>query len=120
DGSASWPLSHVSTTKPSYSRLSRSRRAIALSSSMIRTRFDICLPRSSSSRASTPGDRQRHVDLGSRADSAAHIDPSAVALDDALRDRQAETAAAHRHVAAAIEAFEDPRKIFARNSGPAI
>src|SRR6185503_7170696 len=119
DASASWPSSHVSTTNPSYSRLSRSSRAIALSSSMIRTRLDICIPRARS-RASTPPDRQRHVDFSSRAYCAAHLDPAAVALDDPFGDRQAEAAAADGRVAAAIEAFEDAGQILGGYSGSAI
>ena len=54
------------------------------------------------------------------ADGAAHLDPAAMALDDAFRDRQAEAAAADGDVAAPIEAFEDAREVLAGDSGPPI
>src|SRR6185503_11312110 len=63
------------------------------------------------SRASNASDRQRHVDFSSRSHGAAHLDPAAMALDDAFGDRQAEAAAAGRDVAASIEALEDTREI---------
>src|SRR3954454_8444313 len=115
DGSASWPLSHVSTTKPSYSRLSRSSLAMALSSSMIRMRLAMAR-----SRASTEADRERHVDFRSRAHRTADLDHAAMALDDTLRDRKAEPAAADRDVGAPIEAFENPREVPGGDSVSAI
>src|SRR5262245_1460468 len=72
------------------------------------------------SRASHAPDRQRHVDFSSRSYGTAHLDPAAMALDDAFRDRQAEAAAAGRDVAAAIKAFEDTREILASDPGASI
>src|SRR5262245_35452967 len=118
--SASWPLSHVSTTNHSYSRLWRSSLAIALSSSMMRMRLVICRSRLAHSCDSTAAERQRHVDFGSQSNGAAHLDPAAMALDDAFGDRQAEAAAAARDVAAAIEALEDPREVLAGDPRSAI
>ena len=51
---------------------------------------------------------------------AAHLDPAAVALDDALRDRQPEAAAADGDVAAAIEALEDAGLVLAADPGSGV
>src|SRR5262245_16140634 len=109
--SALRPLSLTSTTNPSYSRLSRRSRAIALSSSMIRIRLVM-------SRAAAR--RQDHLNLGSNTDLASHVDPAAVALDDALRDRQPKAAAARGHAAAAVEALEDPGLVLPADSGSGV
>src|SRR6185436_10753791 len=70
--------------------------------------------------AAPPARRHGHVDFGSGPRLAPHVDPAAVALDDALRDRQSEAAAAGGHVAAAIEALEDAGLVLAADPGSGV
>src|SRR5262245_13330658 len=108
---ASRPLADHSTEKPSYCRLSRSIRAIALSSSISRMRFPVM---------TLLRQRDQDAHLGSSPQRTSKPQPAAVMRHDAFGNRQSQAASRGQRVPPAEKSFADVRHVVGMNADPVI